>query len=72
MRYNEFSITERSWVDPALVRDYKKTGHTLLGKGKDQQAWTTPDGKLIKLFGTQKGQQGITKDQQMFIQWIAS
>ncbi len=70
MRFQEFNITERSWVDPALTRDYKKSGYALLGRGRDQQAWSTPDGKLVKIFGTQKGQQGLTADQQMFLQWI--
>lgn len=70
MRFKEFNLTEKSFIDPALARDYKKTGHTLVGKGKDQQAWTTPDGKLIKVFGTQKGQQGLTVDQQMYLKWI--
>ena len=70
MRFQEFNITERSWVDPALAKSYKKSGYTLVGKGKDQQAWTTPDGKLVKIFGTQKGQQGLTSDQQMFLQWV--
>jgi hypothetical protein len=70
MRFEEFKITERSWIDPALVRDYKKSGYTLLGKGRDQQAWNTPNGGLVKLFGTQKGQQGQTADQKMFQQWI--
>jgi hypothetical protein len=64
------TLDERSYIDPALARDYKKSGHTLVGKGRDQQAWTTPAGQLVKIFGTQKGQQGLTHDQQMYLAWI--
>lgn len=63
-------LDERSYIDPALVRDYKASGHTLVGRGRDQQAWSTPDGHLVKIFGTRRGQQGLTQDQQMYLQWI--
>lgn len=63
-------LAERSYIDPALARDYKKSGHTLVGQGQDQQAWAAPGGQLIKIFGTQPGHRGLTQDQQMYLSWI--
>jgi hypothetical protein len=70
MRLKEFDLLEKSYIDPALTKDFKNRGLTLIGKGRDQQAWRTPAGTVLKIFGTQKGSQGLSPDQQMMIFWV--
>jgi hypothetical protein len=44
-----------------------KKGYKYLGKGVDQSAYLEPKtGKVLKIFGTQEGKEGYSKDQLMF------
>jgi hypothetical protein len=63
-------ISELSFTDPGIKTHLTKLGYRSVGKGKDQTTWSAPDGGILKIFGTQKGQQGFTEDQRMFAAWV--
>lgn len=65
------SLRERSYFDPVVRKTLQAQNFTLIGKGRDQQAWQTPQG-VLKVFGTQKGSGGqMTEDQKMFQTWVS-
>lgn len=71
MRLYEFdqSIQELSYTDPGIKSHLTKLGYKPAGEGGDQTTWLAPDGGILKIFGTQEGQQGMTADHQMFVTW---
>lgn len=64
------SISELSFTDPGIKNHLVKLGYRSVGKGKDQTTWLAPDGGILKIFGTQQGQQGFTEDHRMFAAWV--
>ena len=71
MRLYEFdqSISELSYTDPGIRKHLTGMGYKPSGEGGDQTTWTAPDGSILKIFGTQEGQQGLTGDHRMFQAW---
>ena len=71
MRLYEFNhqLQELSYTDPGIRQHLIKLGYKPAGEGGDQTTWIAPDGGILKIFGTQEGQQGMTADHQMFATW---
>jgi hypothetical protein len=71
MRLYEFdqSIQELSYTDPGIKKHLAKLGYKSAGEGGDQTTWIGPDGGILKIFGTQEGQTGMTADHRMFAFW---
>jgi hypothetical protein len=63
-------ITEFSYTDPGIAQHMKSLGYNHIGAGKDQTTWISPDGSVVKIFGTQRGQKGWTEDHRMFATWV--
>ena len=63
------SVTELSYTDPGIRKHLLALKYKPAGQGGDQSTWLAPDGSILKIFGTQRGQQGITGDHKMFIAW---
>jgi hypothetical protein len=66
----ELPVKELSYTDPGIKKHLTKLGYSPAGKGKDQTTWLSPDGGILKIFGTQRGQQGFSEDQKMFAAWV--
>jgi hypothetical protein len=71
MRLHEFDypIQELSYTDPGIRKHLTGLGYKPAGEGGDQTTWKAPDGSILKIFGTQEGQQGMTADHRMFSFW---
>jgi hypothetical protein len=66
----ELPVKELSYTDPGIKKHLIKLGYSPAGKGKDQTTWSAPDGGILKIFGTQRGQQGFSEDHRMFAAWV--
>jgi hypothetical protein len=68
----ELPVKELSYTDPGIEQRLVSLGYSLVpkGKGKDQSTWTTPNGEILKIFGTQLGQKGFSEDHKMFAKWV--
>lgn len=63
------SIPELSYTDPGISQHLLSLNYKPSGAGGDQTTWRAPDGSILKIFGTQKGQRGRTQDHKMFEFW---
>ena len=50
MKINE--ILNEAYSDPGIAKILKQKGYKKLGSGVDQTAYLTPDGMILKIFGT--------------------
>lgn len=67
---NHSELSELSYTDPGIKKHMQSLGYRSAGEGGDQTTWISPDGSVIKIFGTQEGQQGWTTDHRMFATWV--
>lgn len=65
----EQSVSELSYTDPGIRKHLLALKYKPAGQGGDQSTWLAPDGSILKIFGTQEGQQGMTEDHRMFVYW---
>jgi len=63
------SVTELSYTDPGIRKHLLSLKYKPAGQGGDQTTWLAPDGSILKIFGTQEGQKGMTEDHRMFVYW---
>ena len=63
-------LAELSYTDPGIAQHMTSLGYRAAGAGKDQTTWIAPDGSVVKIFGTQRGQKGWTQDHRMFATWV--
>jgi hypothetical protein len=70
MRLHEFSeLQERSYTHPGIRAHLIALKYSPSGEGRDQTTWKSPEGNILKIFGTQEGQEGFTEDHKMFKAW---
>lgn len=67
---NHSELAELSYTDPGIAQHMRSLGYRAAGAGLDQTTWLSPDGSVIKIFGTQAGQKGWTADHRMFATWV--
>lgn len=66
---SESLVKELSYTDSSIHSDLASKGYKFAGEGGDQTTWRDPGGNIVKIFGTQQGQRGLTADHKMFIAW---
>ena len=80
MKSNQF-LNEHSYTDDGIIRVLVDKGFRLMGSGVDQTAFLSPDGQVLKIFGTQSNTMPaqptrgrpdpvFSKDQMMFFTFV--
>lgn len=54
-------------MNPNIRYEMEKQGYKFLGHGQDQDAYLAPNGTILKIFGYEKGSNGLPRSQQSFV-----
>jgi hypothetical protein len=65
MRAEEFLIEAQ--MDPGIKKVLKQKGYQYLDRGQDQDVYLAPDGTILKIFGYEKGSNGLSSGQRSFV-----
>ena len=54
-------------MNPGIKKVLTQKGYKFLGHGQDQDAYLAPDGTILKIFGFERGSQGLSLGQRSFV-----
>ena len=60
-------ILTEAQMNPGIKKVLTQKGYKFLGHGQDQDAYLAPDGTILKIFGFERGSQGLSLGQRSFV-----
>lgn len=60
-------VLDEALMNPEIKKILTQKGYKFLGKGQDQDVYLAPDGTILKIFGFERGSQGLSRGQQSFV-----